>query len=55
MIVDKYCTADQAVADPIATKDKIILSNGDYAQLESRDELRKEIASLRLSLSRIRI
>jgi hypothetical protein len=49
---DKYCTTEQAAADPEGTKNKLILSNGDYATCEMLGELKTMLNIVAFKLGR---
>ena len=47
--MDKYTTSDLLIKEPLAEKDKIILSNDAYAVSEMLDILINKIDTLRLA------
>jgi hypothetical protein len=50
---DKYCTQEMADADPIASKDKVILSNDAFANGEQLEKVYKGIQDLSFRLTRL--
>jgi hypothetical protein len=41
---DKFCTSDQAAADPTGSKDKMLISNDAFATGEALEAFSKELA-----------